>query len=130
LSVMFNQAEVWGLRPDGSNPCRHVKKYEEKKRERYLSTEELIRLGQTLNELEASGEEPLPPIHCIRLLILTGCRLSEIQTLQWSYVQGNRLRLPDSKTGAKSVYLGPAALEALGKIERFNRHAAALASHT
>ncbi|MAC54905.1 MULTISPECIES: tyrosine-type recombinase/integrase [unclassified Hwanghaeella] len=120
LSVMFNQAEVWGLRPDGSNPCRHVKKYEEKKRERYLSTEELIRLGQTLNELEASGEEPLPPIHCIRLLILTGCRLSEIQTLQWSYVQGNRLRLPDSKTGAKSVYLGPAALEALGKIERFD----------
>jgi integrase len=120
LSVMFNQAEVWGLRPDGSNPCRHVKKYEEKKRERYLSTEELIRLGQTLNELEASGEEPLPPIHCIRLLILTGCRLGEIQTLKWSYVQGNRLRLPDSKTGAKSVYLGPAALEALGKIERLD----------
>ncbi|MAL77242.1 MAG: integrase [Rhodospirillaceae bacterium] len=120
LSVMFNQAEVWGLRPDGSNPCRHVKKYEEKKRERYLSTEELIRLGQTLNELEVSGEEPLPPIHCIRLLILTGCRLGEIQTLKWSYVQGNRLRLPDSKTGAKSVYLGPAALEALGKIERLD----------
>jgi len=117
---MFNQAEVWGLRPDGSNPCRHVKKYEEKKRERYLSTEELIRLGQTLNELEVSGEEPLPPIHCIRLLILTGCRLGEIQTLKWSYVQGNRLRLPDSKTGAKSVYLGPAALEALGKIERLD----------
>jgi hypothetical protein len=75
LSVMFTQAEVWGLRPEGSNPCRHVKKYEEKKRERYLSPEELARLGQTLTELEASGEEPLPAINAIRLLILTGCRL-------------------------------------------------------
>lgn len=119
LSVMFNQAEIWGYRPDGSNPCRHVRKYEEKKRERYLSTEELSRLGQTLNELEASGEESLPAINAIRLLILTGCRLGEIQTLKWEYVQGNRLRLPDSKTGAKVVYLGEAALEVLSKIERF-----------
>ncbi len=120
LSVMFNQAEIWGYRPDGSNPCRHVRKYEEKKRERYLSTGELSRLGQTLNELEASGEESLPAINAIRLLILTGCRLGEIQTLKWEYVQGNRLRLPDSKTGAKVVYLGQAALEVLSKIERFS----------
>lgn len=119
LSVMFNQAEIWGYRTDGSNPCRHVRKYEEKKRDRYLSTEELSRLGQTLNELEASGEESLPAINAIRLLILTGCRLGEIQTLKWEYVQGNRLRLPDSKTGAKVVYLGEAALEVLSKIERF-----------
>lgn len=118
LSVMFNQAEIWGHRPDGSNPCRHVRKYEEKKRERYLSPEELSRLGQTLNELEASGEESLSAINAIRLLILTGCRLGEIQTLKWEYVQGNRLRLPDSKTGAKVVYLGEAALEVLSKIER------------
>lgn len=60
------------------------------------------------------------PINCIQILILTRYYLSEIQTLQWSYVQGNRLRLPDSKTGAKSVYLGPAALEVLGKIERLD----------
>ena len=37
LSKMFNLAEIWGLRPDGSNPCRHVPKYREKKRERFLS---------------------------------------------------------------------------------------------
>lgn len=118
LSVMFNQAEVWGLRPEGTNPCRHVKKYEEKKRERYLTAEELARLGQALNELEASGEESQSAIDAVRLLILTGCRLGEIQTLKWEYVQGNRLRLPDSKTGAKMVYLGPAALDVLGNIAR------------
>ena len=38
LSKMFNLAEVWELKPDGSNPCRHIRKYPEKKRERYLST--------------------------------------------------------------------------------------------
>lgn len=118
LSVMFNQAEVWSLRPDGSNPCRHVKKYEEKKRERYLSTEELVRLGNTLNELEAEGVESQSAINAIRLLILTGCRLGEIQTLKWDYIKGSSLFLPDSKTGAKRVYLGPVALEALSLIKR------------
>ena len=118
LSVMFNQAEIWGFRADGSNPCRHVKKYEEKKRERYLSPEELSRLGQTLVDLEKEGIESQSAINCIRLLILTGCRLGEIQTLKWDYIKGNSAFLPDSKTGAKRVYLGPAALVALSEIER------------
>lgn len=117
LSVMFNQAEIWELRPEHSNPCWHVKKYEEKKRERHLSTEELARLGAVLNEMEAERDS-VSAVHAIRLLVLTGCRLGEIQTLKWDYVQGNRLHLPDSKTGAKDVYLGPDALEELSKIER------------
>tara|TARA_R110000787_G_scaffold7925_1_gene26304 strand:+ start:5646 stop:6821 length:1176 start_codon:yes stop_codon:yes gene_type:complete len=118
LSVMFNQAEVWGFRPDNSNPCRHVKKYEEKKRERYLSGEELSRLGQTLIDLEKEGIESQSAINCIRLLILTGCRLGEIQTLKWEFIKGSSAFLPVSKTGAKRVYLGPAALVALSEIER------------
>lgn len=118
LSVMFNQAEIWGLRPDGSNPCRHVKKYAEEKRERYLSADELARLGAALNDLEADGVESLAAINAVRLLVLTGCRLGEIQTLKWEYIQGNAAYLPDSKTGAKRVYLGEAVLEALAKIER------------
>ena len=36
LSKIFSLAEVWGLRPDGSNPCRHVKRYKERNRERFL----------------------------------------------------------------------------------------------
>jgi integrase len=120
LSVMFNQAEIWGIRPEGSNPCRHVKKYEEKKRERYLSPVELQRLGDTLRRLETEGVESLSAIHCIRLLILTGCRLGEIQTLKWDYIQETSAWLPDSKTGAKRIYLGPAALQLLSKIQRYD----------
>jgi len=118
LSVMFNQAEVWGLRPEGTNPCRHVKKYEEKKRERYLSSVELGRLGKTLSKLESEGVESASAINCIRLLILTGCRLGEIQTLKWDYIQGTSAWLPDSKTGAKRIYLGPAALNILDSINK------------
>ncbi|MBB3063957.1 tyrosine-type recombinase/integrase [Limibacillus halophilus] len=118
LSVMFNRAELWGLRPDGSNPCRHIRKYPEKQRERYLTDAELSRLGATLQELEASGEESLASINAIRLLILTGCRLGEVLTLQWDYIREDAIWLPDSKTGAKKVYLGPATLEVLEQIER------------
>ena len=118
LSKLFNLAEVWGLRPDGSNPCRHVKKYPEKNRERYLTPDELARLGAVLDEANRDGSESPYMIAAIRLLILTGCRLSEIQTLKWSHVNGNRLLLPDSKTGAKTIYLGPPAIAALKAIER------------
>ena len=45
LSKMFNLAELWELRPDGTNPCRHVKRFKEDKRERFLSDAEYRRLG-------------------------------------------------------------------------------------
>ncbi|GAB5387833.1 MAG: site-specific integrase [Alphaproteobacteria bacterium] len=120
LSKAFNLAEIWGLRPEGTNPCRHIKKYKEEKRERYLSRDELARLGETLRECEEEGLEGQSAIDAIRLLALTGCRLSEIQQLRWEHVdlEAAVLNLPDSKTGAKTVYLGAAACAALAKIER------------
>lgn len=118
LSKMFNLAEVWGLRPDGSNPCRHVPKYRERKRERFLSTEELRRLGEVLDEVEASGEETRSAVHALRLLILTGCRLSEILTLKWDYVRPPYLMLPDSKTGARKIPMDEAIARELARIER------------
>ena len=54
-SKMFNLAELWGLRREGGNPCRFVRKYTERKRERFLSDEEFRRLGEVLNEMEATG---------------------------------------------------------------------------
>lgn len=117
MSVMLTQAEIWGLREDGTNPCRNIKKYEEKKRERYLTSEEFERLGRTLNALETDGSDSQAAINAIRLLILTGCRLGEIQTLKWEFIRGNSIWLPDSKTGAKRVFLGPAALEVLSTID-------------
>ena len=52
ISKMFNLAEMWGLRPDGSNPRRHLRKYPEQKRERFLSPSELRRLAEILDAIE------------------------------------------------------------------------------
>ena len=121
LSKMFNLAEVWGARPDGSNPCRHVKKYPEKKRERFLSGNELADLGRVIAEMEAEGgKDGLDPFQAAayRLLILTGCRLGEIQTLKWEYLTPDLIELPDSKTGARRIPLPPAARAVLDALPR------------
>ena len=120
ISKMFNLAELWGLRPDGSNPRRHIRKYPEEKRERYLSPAELAALGEALSLAEQEGVEDPYAIAAIRLLIFTGCRLNEIMTLKWEYAdfEARCLRLPDSKTGARLVHLGAPALEVLSGLER------------
>jgi integrase len=105
LSKMFNLSEVWGLRLDGSNPCRHVPKYREVKRERYLSQAELRRLGLILSNCATVGSETPHVVAAFRLLILTGCRLGEIQTLKWEYITPNGMELPDTKTGARRIPL-------------------------
>lgn len=124
ISKMFSLAEMWGLRPDGSNPRKHIKKYAEQKRERFLSPAELKRVGEVLREMESEGVELASAIVATRLLILTGCRLNEIMTLQWEHadIPGKALRLPDSKTGAKVVHLGQPAIELLDKIERVEKN--------
>jgi integrase len=119
LSHMFNTAEDWGLRAENSNPCRRIKKYEEKARERFLSPSELARLGAALAEAEARGES-IYTVAALRLLILTGARLSEILTLRWEWVDvpARLIRLADSKTGAKTIALSAPALAALESIPR------------
>jgi integrase len=74
--------------------------------------------------MESEGVELASGIAAPRLLILTGCRLSEIMTLQWEHIDfsGKALRLPDSKTGAKIVHLGQPAIEVLEKIERIEKN--------
>ena len=122
LSKMFNLAEIWGLRPDGSNPCLHVKKFAEEKRARFLSQEEFAALGKTLREVEQDGSETQSAVNAIRLLMLTGCRLGEITTLKWDYVdiKARELRLPDSKTGAKVVHFGKTAADILDGIKKLD----------
>ena len=115
LSKMFSLAEVWGWRPDGTNPCRHVKRYKEHKRERFLSPEETERLGQVLREAE---EEMPSAVAAFRLLLLTGCRMAEIRDLRWDYVKDDCIELPDAKTGGRVVPLGPEARAVLSAIPR------------
>lgn len=122
LSKMFNLAEEWGLRPDGSNPCLHVKKYTEQKRARFLSPKEFASLGAALRDAERDGSETQSAVDAIRLLMLTGCRLGEIMTLKWDHVDLNtrELRLPDSKTGAKIVHFGKTAVDVLKSIKKLD----------
>lgn len=124
ISKMFSLAEMWGLRPDGSNPRKHIKKYAEEKRERFLSPAELKQVGDVLREMEDEGIELSSAIAAARLLILTGCRLGEIMTLQWEHVDlaGMALRLPDSKTGAKVVHLGQPAIDVLSGIKKVDKN--------
>ena len=120
LSKFFNWAEKHGLRPDGSNPCRHIDRYPESRRERFLSEAELARLGDALRAAEQEKNATPWAIAAIRLLTFSGARLSEVLTLRWEHVseEHERLFLPDSKTGRKAVHLNPPALAVLRSIPR------------
>ena len=116
LSKMFNLAEAWELRPDGSNPCRHLERFAEKGRERMLSPDELARLGEALAAHDATPYVPA----AVKLLLFTGARLAEVLGLTWETVDFERgeARLPDSKTGAKTLHLPPPALAVLSALPR------------
>ena len=142
LSKMFELAEEWQYRPINSNPCRGVKRFSENKIERYLSSKEFSRLGHALTAaedgrmvIETTPQPPTPrkrggqrktgprfenryAIAAIRLLIFTGCRLGEILKLKWSQIDFERrmLIIPDSKTGAKTVYLSEDAVNVIKSI--------------
>jgi integrase len=135
----------WAARRDevalADNPARAIERYPERGRERYLTSEELARLGDVLRDGETIGlpysvDETKPTakhapkvgnrrakldpfaVAAIRLLILTGARLREILDAQWSQLDLERgvLFLADSKTGRKPLYLSAAAQAVLPAI--------------
>ena len=120
LSHMYRLGAGWGLVPEGFNPCRSVEKYSERSRERFLTDAEFTRLGRVLDEAVDNGAAPLTAVTAIRLLMLTGCRKSEILTLRWSDVDldAGELHLADSKTGPRAVQLPPTAMELLDALPR------------
>ena len=119
LSKMMNLAERWGVRSDNTNPCRHVERFREKRRQRFLSAAELAEFGKVLAEVERERVEWHSVVPALRLLIFTGARVSEILTLRWEWVDFERgcLNLPDSKTGAKVIHLNAPALKVLADIK-------------
>ena len=102
LTKMFNLAEAWELRPPGKNPCRFVRRYKvEPQHERFLTPEELGRLGRALDGAPAERLASRHGAAAIRLLVLTGCRRNEVLGLRWEDVdfEAGELRLRDTKTG-------------------------------
>ena len=106
LSVILRQAETYGHRPEGSNPCVNIRRYRRRGRERFLSREELVRLAAVLAEHEADAPDKAA---IIRLLILTGCRKGEVLDLEWRDYREGKLYLRDSKTGPRTVWLSAPA---------------------
>lgn len=117
LSAMFSHAITEGIRSD--SPTTGIKKFKLIKRERLLTNEEISCLITAIERAGREGTNMLA-LAVIRLLMLTGCRKSEILTLQWEWIDFERsvLRLPDSKTGRKIVPIGGPALDLLKALPR------------
>uniref|UniRef100_UPI004047A09D tyrosine-type recombinase/integrase n=1 Tax=Yoonia sp. TaxID=2212373 RepID=UPI004047A09D len=118
LSKMLHLAEDWGLRPMNSNPTRRIKRYPEEEKKRYLSETEQERLGSVLAEMLEEGQITKYVFAAFYLLLLTGCRLSEIQKLKWNYVTDTHLELPDSKTGRRRIPLPREARTLMNMLDR------------
>lgn len=146
IGSVYRYAATCGLVKRGHNPAAHIEAFREQRRERFLSSEELARLGDAIREAETigipwevDGKKPtakhIPKKNrvtnigphaaaALRLLILTGARLREILGLKWNYVDFERglLLLPDSKTGRKTIVLNAPALAVLSELPRIGTY--------
>ena len=86
-------------------------------KERFLSAQEMARLNAALTRDEFYRPQS---VAIIRLLLLTGCRVGEIIALEWDWIKGKRILLPDSKSGPRTVWLSSAAREVIDAIPRYS----------
>jgi integrase len=147
-SVFFSWCERHGHREPGTNPCRGIERYREEARERFLTADELGRLGATLTKAEREGlppaqkhrQKPRSPatakhrpkgadtprpanpfaVAAIRFLVLSGFREQEALSLRWDAIDFTRgmVTLADSKTGKSVRHVGAPALELVASLPR------------
>jgi integrase len=143
LASMYSFACNTKIVQEGTNPVRKVNKYPEACRERFLTSEELERIGVAIREAQTTGipwevDEGAPKAKhlvkeknrfskigehaaaALRLLLFTGARLREILHLKWENVDLERglLFLADSKTGRKTLVLNAPAMAVLVSLPR------------
>jgi integrase len=125
LRKAINLAELWGIRAKGTNPCKGIQGNGERKIKRYLSRPELERLLAALDGFAEAGVR-WRFAQLIRLLLLTGCRVREIMTARWEWLDQELtvLTLPPAahKTGGQNderrIHLPPAAIAILRELRR------------
>ena len=117
LSVMMRMAELWGYRAHNTNPCKRTRRFRMKPMERFLTTVEIARLNAVLTRDEFWCPNV---VAVVRLLLLTGCRVGEILSLEWSWIKGKRIYLPDAKSGPRTVWLSSAARAVIDAIPRYS----------
>ena len=117
LSVMMRMAELWGYRVHNTNPCKNTRRYRMAPKERYLTPEEIARLNAVLTRDEFYCPHV---VAIVRLMLLTGCRAGEVMSLQWDWIKGKRIFLPDSKSGPRTVWLSSAARAVIDAIPRYS----------
>ncbi len=117
LSVMMRMAELWGYRAHNTNPCKRTRRFRMKLMERFLTAEEMARLNAVLTRDEFWCPNV---VAIVRLLMLTGCRVGEILSLEWSWIKGKRIFIPDAKCGPRTVWISSAARAVIDAIPRYS----------
>lgn len=112
LSSLFSHAELRGILPPESNPCKGLRRHSTSFKAAYLSEGDFAVLGRVLRDLETDRPQA---VAVLRFLALTGCRKGEAFALKWEMIDGNRAVLPDSKSGPRSIWLGKPVLRLLAR---------------
>ena len=119
VSGLFSWASARGLIPkEHANPARQIPRYREFARERFLTQDELARLGAALRTAPVDRYA----VAAILVLLLTGARLNEILHARRDWLDAERglLNLPDSKVGRRSLFLSAQALAVLQSLPRMH----------
>ena len=125
ISSMWGWANKRGL-IKLENPCLHLDRFKEVKRQRYLNLDEVNRLSVALRQEEQRNPYA---VAAIKMLMMTGARLGEILSARWEWIEGDILRLPDSKTGEKVITLPSPVVELLKSLPRIEGNPFIIVGH-
>jgi integrase len=117
-SKMFACAQEWGLRDD--NPAAKIRKFKEKRKDRFLDADEVGRLLEQLDLADSTQILNVKATAAIRVLLFTGMRYSEVMNLRWRDIDEVKgcFRLADSKTGSRVIPYSTQVGEVLATLNR------------
>jgi integrase len=121
LHHMFSKSLAWGLRPkEAGNPLENVSEPKVPRRERLLTAGEVGGLLRALDEAADNASEHPQVLAVLRLLILTGARVSELLGLRWDHLRRDEmeLHLLWTKSGFSRRPMSAAALAVIDSMER------------